>query len=372
MINIILAVTNDIVTDNRVHKVATTLCNYGYQVTLVGRKLMNSENLYSRPYKTRRFKLWFNKSMLFYANYNLRLFFYLLRTPVDIIVANDLDTLVACWMASKIKRKVLVLDSHELFAEVPELINKPIIKGIWQLNERLLLPGIKFGYTVSKPIQAHFKKKYNKDFELIRNVGLFRFDQELKSVENEIIIIYQGAVNKGRGLELMIETMKHLSNARLMVVGGGDIINDLKAQVKKSELEEKVDFVGRVGLDLLWQYTIQAHVGISLEEDLGLNYRYALPNKIFDYIQARVPVVVSALPEMKSVVEQFGIGVVLEKREPQALAEKIKFLVSDKDFQKDLGRNLELAARDLCWQREEEKVIKLYRNAYEMSQKRNV
>lgn len=363
MIKIILAVTNDIVTDNRVHKIATTLTSNGYSVTIVGRKLEQSTSLLNRSYRTRRFRLWFNKSMLFYANYNLMLFIYLLKTPVHIIVSNDLDTLLSCWLASKLRRKTLVFDSHELFSEVPELVDRPLVKNIWKAFENMIIPGIKLGYTVSKPIQDYYKAKYKKEFLLVRNVSMFRYDNSFKSIPENYIIIYQGAVNKGRGLELMLETMCLLENATLWIVGNGDILTDLKNLAEKLKVIEKVVFFGRVPLEKLSEITSKAHVGISLEEDMGLNYRFALPNKLFDYIQARIPLVVSALPEMKSLVTDNNIGFVLENRTPEILAEIFKNLQKDIKVQEVISQNLELAARDLCWQREEQKIIELYHEA---------
>lgn len=372
MIKITLSVTNDIVADNRVHKIANTLCKNGYQVTIVGCKRANSENLFNRIYKTRRFRLWFKKTFLFYANYNIRLFFYLMKVPVDIIVSNDLDTLLACWLAAKFRKKILVFDSHELFTEVPELVDRPFVKKFWHVKERWLLPSIKIGYTVSKPIQKYYKEKYDKDFQLIRNVGQFRPELTFKEIEEEYVIIYQGAVNKGRGLELMLKALKHLDNARLWVIGKGDELSNIKALCKELNVEEKVIFFGRINLEKLPKYTRKAHIGFSLEEDLGLNYRYALPNKIFDYIQARIPVIVSDLPEMKAVIDEYGIGKVLTERQPEKLAELINEIATNVELQQEVKQNLELAARDLCWQREEEKVIKLYRKAFELSQEQNV
>lgn len=371
MIKIILSVTNDIVADNRVHKIANTLCENGYQVTIVGCKRSSSENLLNRIYKTRRFKLWFKKTFLFYANYNLRLFFYLMKTPVDIIVSNDLDTLGACWLATRFRKKILVFDSHELFTEVPELVDRPFVKKFWHMKERLLIPSVSIGYTVSKPIQKYYKEKYNKDFQLIRNVGLFRPDQAFREINEEYVIIYQGAVNKGRGLELMLKALKHLDNARLWIIGKGDELSNIKTLCKELEVDEKVIFFGRINLEKLPKYTRKAHIGFSLEEDLGLNYRYALPNKIFDYIQARIPVIVSDLPEMRSVIDLYGIGKVLTERKPEKLAELINEMATNVQLRHTVKQNLELAARDLCWQREEEKVIMIYRNAFELSQEQN-
>lgn len=365
MIKIVLAATSDIVTDNRLHKVATTLSQNGYKVTLVGRRDKNSASLFSRSYLTRRFKLWFNSTFLFYLNFNVRLFFYLLKVPVDIITSNDLDTLPACWLASKIRKKVLIYDSHEMFTELPELEGRKVVKFIWTILEKLLLPKISYGYTVSQPIADYYQDKYAKKFELIRNVGSFRFDLQFKPDFSELVIVYQGAVNLGRGIELMIRAMQHIDNAKFWIIGNGDVMKDLKNLVVDLKLEDKVIFFGRIRLDDLWQYTSKAHIGISLEEDLGLNYRYSLPNKIFDYIQARVPMVVSNLPEMSKLVEKYQIGEVLRNRTPEALASVVDSMRNKKGVMGGVNQKLELAARELCWQREEEKLIDLYRQACE-------
>ncbi len=365
MIKIILAVTNDIVTDNRLHKVTSTLTKNGYHATIVGRRFKYSKPMEKRAYYTRRFRLWFNKSVLFYANYNLRLFLYLLKVPVHIIVSNDLDTLPACWLAAKIRKKVLVFDSHEMFTEVPELVNRPLIRNAWKFLERLLVPGIDFGYTVSGPIQDYYRNKYNKNFKLIRNVGYFRHDLIYKEDYNQTILIYQGAVNIGRGIELMIDSIKYLEDAQLWIVGAGDILDDLRQLVVEKNLEERVLFKGRIPFDELWKYTIKAHVGFSLEEDLGLNYRYALPNKLFDYVQARVPVIVSDLPEMKKVVQSYETGLVLKERTPRHLAELIDEIRTNDDLNGNFKQKIELASRELCWEREEEVLILIYRNALE-------
>jgi glycosyltransferase involved in cell wall biosynthesis len=371
LIKVVLAVTNDIVTDNRVHKVANALVQNGYDVTIAGRRLSSSISITQRAYNIYRFKLLFNKSALFYAGYNFRLFLYLLSKKFDIIVANDLDTLPACFLCSKIKRKKLIFDSHELFTEVPELIHRPFVRKVWLRLEKLILPGVNFGYTVSPPIVDYYKEKYNKNFRLVRNVAHYNNNLTFKGFPKEIIIIYQGAINLGRGLELVLSALQYMNNARLWVVGQGDISENLKELATKLCVEDKVIFFGRISLENLAEYTCQAHIGISLEEDMGLNYRYALPNKIFDYIQSRIPVIISDLPVMRSVVEQYKIGLVLQKRKPEILAELIQKLCSDKDFQLQLGQNLEYAANELCWQHEERTLIELYQMAYEHKQPQN-
>ncbi|MDR0798905.1 MAG: glycosyltransferase, partial [Dysgonamonadaceae bacterium] len=144
---ITLSVTNDLVTDQRVHKVCTTLLQHGYEVKSVGRRLRNSPDL-QRPYATRRMRLLFNKGFLFYAEFNLRLFWYLLFDRTDLYLANDTDTLLANYLASKLRRKPLVFDAHEMFPEVPEVIHRKKVHAVWQGLEDFLFPKLTHAYTV--------------------------------------------------------------------------------------------------------------------------------------------------------------------------------------------------------------------------------
>lgn len=167
----IVSVTNDLYTDQRVHKVASFLHNHGYDVLLVGRLLPNSQPL-ERAYKTHRMKLSFHKGALFYANYNLRLFFFLLFRKADLLLSNDLDTLLANFMAKKLKRNCeLVYDSHEYYTEVPELVSRPKVKAIWEAIEGFIFPKLNKIYTVNQSIADKYKQKYHKDLAIIRNIS---------------------------------------------------------------------------------------------------------------------------------------------------------------------------------------------------------
>jgi glycosyltransferase involved in cell wall biosynthesis len=366
--SIVSTVSNDISTDNRVHKIAGTLLSNGYKITIAGRKFKNSKDLSDRPYQTRRFKLIFNKGPLFYLNLNLRLFRYLMTSDYDIILSNDLDTLLACRFAAGIRKKKLVYDSHELFPEVPELVNRPIVKKIWSWLERKLITKINLGFTVSDSIAGYYKSLYGISFEVIKNVSKFRFDHELQDIQKNPdtkIILYQGALNIGRGIELAIQSMVFVDHAVLIIAGSGDIEHRLKTLVLKLKLDKKVRFTGRLSFEELWKCTSNADLGISLEEDLGLNYRYALPNKLFDYIQARIPVIVSDLPEMKKIVDKYKIGEILIGRSPENLAVVINKMLNNDLPEGKYNTRLALAARELCWEKEEEKLRILFKQLYE-------
>lgn len=359
MKKIIVTVTNDLSTDQRVDKVCSSLQKKGFDVILVGRKLKKSIPI-NRDYKTKRIKLMFNKGFLFFAEFNFRLFFLLFFSKKDILLSNDLDTLLPNYLVSFLQRKKLVYDSHELFSEVPELVYKPFVKKIWVCLESWILPKLKNTYTVCNSIANFYNTKYNSNFKTILNLpfkrDLFSGSFPFKT-EGRKIILYQGAINIGRGLELMIDTIKYIENSILVVIGDGDIYEDLVKEVNRKNLNDKIYFLGKISPIELHKLTPLADLGISVEEDLGLNYRFALPNKIFDYIQAEVPILVSNLQEMKQIVLKHNVGEIIKERKPKQLAKQIEELLK-KDFSNELKKAKEI----LIWENQEEKLLNIFRN----------
>ena len=333
----------------------------GFEPVLIGRVLPGSRPV-ERAYSTRRMKLLFRKGPLFYFEYNLRLFFCLFRLKIDVFVSNDLDTLPANYLASRIKRKPLVYDSHEYFTEVPELVNRPRVKAIWTRIEKALVPKVDAAYTVCESIAEVYRSKYGVDFKVVRNLPV---RATTKSIADRIsnspkIILYQGALNLGRGLEDTIKAMQFIEGAEFWLAGDGDLTQKLKELAISLKLESKVKFLGRLPLQELNEVTRKADLGISLEEDLGLNYRFALPNKLFDYIQAGVPVLVSDLPEMKRIVLKYEVGTFVENAKRSELAEALKDALFDDEKREIWGRNMNWAADKLNWEREEEIVQGIY------------
>ena len=365
--HIILAVTNDITTDQRVIRTAHTLHNMQARITIIGRRFHGIQSVSDPRFDAIRMNLIFNKGALFYAEYNIRLFFRLLRMKADALVSNDLDTLPAVYLASKIKNTVLVYDSHEYFTEVPELKNRRFVRRIWEKIESWMLPHIHFSSTVSPPIADAYRKKYGIHMEVIRNLPFRKLAKAAPEFrlrkQSEKIILYQGVLNMGRGLEMAIKAMKYTENAVLVIIGQGDVETELKELTRSLGLAERVIFTGRKSPEELFDYTVQADLGISLEEDLGLNYRFALPNKVFDYIQAGVPVLVSDLPEVKSLVLQYDVGTINNTKTPAELGVQLNHILGDEAKIQAWKLNLKKAAAELCWENEEQKLVKLYQAA---------
>ncbi len=349
--------TSYIVTDQRLQRVANSLAVNGYSVKVFCRKHKNL-SYENNKFNVKYINPFFEKGPLFYFFYNLRIFLRILFSRSDIIYSNDLDTLPGCAFGSIVKCKKLIYDSHELFTEVPELIGRPIIKFLWRILEKIFIKRAKAVITVSEGVANELKKRYNlKNVEVIRNVPIRTSTEVFK--DKQPTIIYQGALNMGRGIELAIEMMKQLPCYKLLIVGKGDIEIKLRRQMLESDLSGRIQFLGQLTPENLRLVTPTAWLGLSLEEDMGLNYRYALPNKLFDYIAAHVPVLVSDLPEMKRVVEEYGIGIVAQSRKPIDLANQIADFFEDKEGYENTLKNVKKAAEKLCWQNEEPRLLNL-------------
>ena len=357
---VIVCVTNDLATDQRVHNTCTTFVSCGFCVIETGRLLKNSVPL-NFNYKTRRVKHCFNTHFLFYAEYNIRLFFYLIFKRFDLVFANDLDTLPAAFFAAKIKNKPLIYDSHELFSQLPEIVNRPKVQNVWLKIEKYFLPKVKHSITVCQSIADYYKNLYNIDMQVVRNIPYYKYGKiraEKFPFTDKKIILYQGALNVGRGLEWIIEAMKYVDNAALVIVGAGDVEKQIKQQVIDSKLSDKVFFTGQILPKDLARYTASASIGICLLENRGLSYYYALPNRIFDFIHAGVPVLASNFPEMQNIINTYHTGVLIENNDPKYIAEKINNMFETK-FEQSV---FEQAAKELCWKNEEKTLIKIINN----------
>ena len=344
-----MAVTNDLVTDRRVMRHAEALREVGCEVILIGRKELAVR---------------MKKSWKFYG-YNVRLLWRLLRTRCDVVWANDTDTLLACYIASRLKRLKLVMDAHELFPEVPELVGRERVKRVWETLERRLMPKCDGLLTVCQSIADYYRQKYGVEMSVVRNIQGERSKVKGERFAGTMkMLLYQGCVNKGRGVDWAIDALEWLEDCRLVIAGGGDLLEEMKEYAKSKPWSDRVEFLGRLTPEELERLTPQASVGLVMLEDMGLSYHFALPNRIGDFVAAGVPMVVSDLPEMAGVVRKFGVGEVIEgerskvngeRCEAKALAEGVKRVLAREWKEEDFAA----ARADMNWEKEKKKLIKI-------------
>ncbi len=349
----VVSVTNDLATDNRVHRTCTVLAELDYEVLLVGRMLPKSLPL-ERPYRTRRMRLFFNKGPLFYAEYNLRLFFLLLSIRTTLYFSNDLDTLLPNFLAARIRGRKLVYDTHEFYTEVPELVRRPRVRAVWMAIERWIFPKLKTVITVNQSIAEAYRERYGNAVHVVRNIPILRelgpvpSRMELQLPADQRILILQGAgINMDRGAEEAVLAMRGLPGCLLLIIGGGDAWPVLERMVKEHALEGRVRLLGKMPYERMMDYTRNADLGLTLDKDTNLNYRFSLPNKLFDYLHAGIPVLATDLPEVAGIVSAEDCGSVLTQATPEAIVQAVKDLFSDPERYAALRRNATFAARKL-------------------------
>ena len=365
---IIVSVTNDLSTDQRVDKICNTLVDLGFEVLLIGRKLKNSTPL-NRRYSTSRMALLFNKGPLFYAMYNCSLFFKLIFIKKDILVANDLDTLLANYMVSKLFNIKLVYDSHELFTAVPELIARPKTQLIWKKIEAYIFPKLKNVYTVNDIIADIYSKKYGVVVNVVRNIApkynCEKIDSEFIAQTkgtNKMLILQGAGINIDRGGEEAVEMMQYLENIILYIIGSGDVFDILKEKIKTLNLTNKVVVLDKMPYNELMKYTQIADLGLSLDKNTNLNYEYSLPNKIFDYIQAQTPLLVSNRKIIAQIVNSHQIGQVINTHNPKKMAEAVSAIFNNQPQYANWIKNIKDAASIYNWENESKKLTAIYNN----------
>ena len=369
MKRVIVSVINDLVTDQRVNKSCLTLRKMGYEVLLVGRKQRKSPPMDERPYDTHRMKLLFEKGPMFYAEYNIRLFFFLLFHKANLLLSNDLDTALPNFFISKLKGVKMIYDSHEYFTETPELVNRPRVQRVWKRIEGFVVPRLKEMITVCDSIAELFEQQYGVKCHVVRNIPSraalpSKGDKMALDLpgDKRLLVLQGSGINIQRGAEELVEAMRYLDDCFLMVIGGGDVLPTRKNMVSEWHLEDRVRFFPRMPYQQMMAYTQLAEFGFILDKDTNLNYRFCLPNKLFDFIQAGVPVVASHLVEIEKIITKYNIGLFIPDHDPKSIAATIKEGLGDSLRRAVWRQGLAQAAEDLCWENEQQTLIEIYKH----------
>lgn len=341
--------SNDLVSDQRLHRVCQTLHQNNFDISLVG---VLKSKVGQRNYETIQFKLPFIQGGLFYAFLNLRIFIFLLFHRCDIVIANDADTLLGVTLAKKLKRFQLFYDAHENFTEVPELEGREKIKKIWSRIEGFGIKNANVCYTVTRSVADALKIKYARSFTVVRNLPQIKNEKTSNEFSSRIRVLYQGVINKDRGLKQILPFFKPEHQMSWDLYGAGDEYEELKVL---SVSYPQVELKGRVPLEELATFTAQYDIGVSVEDIANINYKESLPNKVLDYIQSGLPVIFTAMDEVVALNEQYHFGVCIADYDAFLPAvEKIKQQYSY------YHENAIKAAKDLNWESEEKILLNLF------------
>lgn len=364
---VVFSVTNDLNYDQRMIRICGCLSESNYQVTLVGVKRSWSKPLNHQSFKQKRFSMLFKAGKLFFLEYNLRLFIYLLFRRFNIYSAVDLDSAIPQRMVSWLKRKPFVFDAHELYTELPEVLGRGYVGPFWNRVEKNIIPKAKLRITVTEGIAKYYEKKYKTDFLVVRNVPVSIPTTERKSAVTELLVwkgysrllLYQGWLNKGRGLESLIGAIAD-SDYKLIIAGKGDLEEELKKQCADLGLRSQVKFLGFVEPATLKQITEIADVGFNLLENLGKSYFYSLANKFFDYVHADLPQIGMNFPEYRVLNQEYQVSILLDELNSKPLRKEIDRMFNEQGLHRKLVNNCALAKQTWNWESEKGKMVAAY------------
>lgn len=356
---VLVSVFNNLSTDQRVEKVCKTLSENGFQIELLGNNWGGLPEM-NRNYLFLRIPLKSKVLRYAYLEFQKKLYTELLKKAdkKTILLANDLDTLLPNYLVSRKLNIPLIFDSHEIFTEMPS-VNRRFSQRIWRSLESFIVPKLNYIMAASESYADWFQKTYDIERPVVIQNFPIRKDnpQNYIEINSRKIILYQGVINPSRGIEHMISAMKEIENAEFWIAGDGPRKLEYEELANNLNLKHKIKFLGKLHPDDLKKVTQKADVGLSIEENNGLSYYLSMPNKISDYIQCRVPVVVADFPEMRKVVDYLSAGEKIENY--TQLSEKINIILENgKLFYKD---SLEKASEQLCWEKEEPKILDLFK-----------
>jgi glycosyltransferase involved in cell wall biosynthesis len=352
--------------DTRCFNLFNSLQQNGYDVEFVGFDWLTKDFKTIKGKKTIYQLVKKSPSIFFYINFFSTLKLNLLFRKYDILFAEDLYTLPVCIIFGKLKRAKVIYDCRELFGFLAGLKNKPFVQRLWRVAEKIFIKLSDLVIVTGKMDEDFIKKEYDlKNTLVIRNLPTFNkstskvdFYSKYNIDKSKKILLYQGVVVHGRGLKMIFELLKRTDDYVLSILGDGEHLDYYKNLAESLRIDDKVIFVGKVSQEDLISYTSSAFLGLSLIENLSLSYYYALPNKLFEYIMAEVPVIVTDLPQMKSIVDEFKVGFVIEENDIDSLEKILKNLSSDINIYNELKHNCKKASEILNWNNEFKNLVR--------------
>ncbi|GAB4169094.1 MAG: glycosyltransferase [Calditrichia bacterium] len=307
--------------------------------------------------------------VLKFIEFNVKLFIRLLKSDFDILHVHDLWVLPAAGLFSIFRNKYIIYDAHEFYMGLEIFKNRKIKKIVWYLAERIFITRVKALITVSEPLRRLYLRAYpcvkNISSIVLRNVPSLRDTNPERKVKttgiiNKQYLIFQGIFKPGRGLTQLIRAMEKIDDIPLIMVGYGELEEQLKKEVKDRKLENKVVFTGKVNQEEYLNYTQNAYLGLVLFEPDSINYRYALPNKFFEYIHAGIPVICSDIITFRHILKDFEVGVLVNPWDVGQIVETVRSLLQNSIRYEQLKRNCLQARNMINWENEKIKLDLLY------------
>ncbi len=307
-------------------------------------------------------------SIHYYLTFLTILYKELLKTDSKIYIAEDIFTLPIVTFVAKLRGAKLYYNSREFYAFLAGLRNKPTIQAIIRILENFFIKKVDIVFVTGDG-DAEFLQDYYgiSNTIVIRNLPLNQkasdpkdFRKMLNIPISNTILLYQGVILEGRGFEPLMHAMTKIKNCNLVVLGTGVFRDKYEKLAVELEIEKRIHFLGNIDQSDLINYTAGADIGVSLIENISKSYYYALPNKLFEYIMANIPVLISDLPQMKKIVEDYKVGRFVSLDTNGDLEKILAEMINDNEKINNYKSKTIEASKELNWQREFEKVKYLF------------
>ncbi len=308
-------------------------------------------------------------SILFYLEFAIRTFVQLMRKDVRIIWAADFFVLPVCYLVGKIKRCTILFDSREVYTEISGFNNKPFIKKMVKIVEGFILHRISQTFTTGPLDSRHIEKLYDlPKTELLRNMPRRSTSENPVDYRTKLpeklkgpVLVYQGTLVKGRGIEASLDILKKYPDCGLVLLGGGEHQSGYEKMAAEMGIAERIVFAGKIPQDQLIEYTAGADAGLCLIDNISGNNYYALPNKLFEYLMAGIPVLVTDLPQMKEIVDTFEVGAVIPENDIDSVVSVLKTWQKSSGTIRKLKANCSKASQILNWDNEFETIYHYFK-----------
>ena len=367
MKRVVITVSNDLVTDQRLLRMAAVFSDKGYSVLIAGRELPGSIATDRIPFRHIRYRMIFRRGMLFYKFLNIRHLFLLLKEKPDVIVSIDLDTLLPASIVARLYRRPLVYDSHEYFTGTPDLQKRSLVRWVWKLIEKYSFGAISHLITVNDSIAGLYSDEYGMKAHVVRNIGNTipvsgEAEGDIGIGEDTFLMVMHGTgINPGRGGIEAVKAIEILKSNRdkgsfhLLVIGRGDEVPLMKDYVAEKQLYDEVTFLAPMPWSDLTAYLKRADAGLCLDSGDAPNSLYSLPNKIFDYLRCELAIISTRLPEIVKIVDGKNCALLIDNNHPESIAEAAISLSGSPEMLQKMKHNSGVAAGSYRW--EDEKVI---------------
>jgi len=357
--------------DTRIfHKESKSLKKAGHAVTLIAPSDIASKNNVDGIHVITVKK---PDSKILHPITMLRVFIAGLRQDCDVYHCHEPGSLFVCALLKLLRRTKLVYDAHEHYPSIisenslfPKYL-KQLVNKIVDISEKTLCKFADIIITVNHSLENRYEKI--KDVVVLFNVPILDLFNVSNSIKEKSVIISLGNISEKRGFDKLLFSIKKIKqtnpNVKLLIVG--KILGTNKFSkwvdnyIRTNGLEENIELIDWIPHSDVVRYIETSVVGIILFQPTHYNNLIGLPNKLFEYMACRIPVIASNFQEIREIVEESNCGILVDPTKIQEISDAILWLLEHPEEAEQMGENGRLAVEETYnWGNMEKRLFKVY------------